>query len=326
MGIPYEWQGGVGKMGECYVGIDVSKERLEVAVSDGERFVVGNDEAGHKQLSGRLKERQPKLIVMEATGGLERAVAGQLTAAGMAIRIVNPRLARRFAQAQGQLAKTDRIDAGVLVRFGQAMRLEPRALPSEELQRLQALINRRNQLVEMLTMEKNRLRTAHRSVHKDLRQSIQWLEKRLKSTDDDIGGALRECGIWQEKVELLESAPGMGRVTSLALLAALPELGSLNRREISALAGVAPFNRDSGRWRGQRSIYGGRAAARRPLYMAALVGSRHNPMLRALYRRLRLAGKPAKVALTACMRKLLTILNAMLREGQPWNSTVPISA
>ena len=306
-------------MSDVCVGIDVSKARLDVAVGEGEPFSVSNDVAGHVQLCERLAGVKPRLIVMEATGGLERAVAARLTSQEFPLRVVNPRQVRQFAQAAGILAKTDQLDAAVLVRFARAMQLEPRPLPSEQVQALQALIARRNELTEMLTMERNRLRLAHPSVRGALKKNIQWLESQLKSTDEDIGGMLRECGIWREKVELLESVPGIARVTSLRLVTTLPELGTLNRREISALAGVAPFNQDSGQWRGRRRIYGGRAAARCALYMAALVGSRHNPVLRAFYRRLRAAGKPAKVALTACMRKLLTIINTMLREGRPWS-------
>lgn len=306
---------------EVFVGIDISKSRLDVASSRGEAFSVGNDEAGHAQLCERFKGAPPKLIVMEATGGLERDLALQLAAAGYEIRVINPRQVRRFAQATGVLAKTDRLDARVLVRFAQALKPEPRAVADEDVQRLQALIGRRRQILEMLTMEKNRLRVAHPGVRKDLKETIRWLESRLVSTNGDIGGALRECGVWREKVELLETIPGIARITSVNLIATLPELGRLNRREISALAGVAPFNDDSGRHQGKRRIYGGRAAARTALYMAALVGSRHNPVLKAFYQRLRAAGKPAKVALTACMRKLLIIVNTMIREHRPWNPT-----
>jgi transposase len=313
-------------MNERCVGIDVSKARLDVAVEEGERFAVTNDLAGHVQLSERLAAVKPRLIVMEATGGLERSVAAHLTAQELPIRVVNPRQVRQFAQAAGILAKTDQLDAAVLVRFAQAMQLEPRALPGEQVQALQALIARRNELTEMLTMERNRLRLAHQSIRPQLKKSIRWLESQLASTDHDIGGMLRECGIWRDKVELLESVPGIARVTSLRLVTTLPELGTLNRRQISALAGVAPFNQDSGQWRGKRRIYGGRAAARTALYMAALVGSRHNPVLRAFYQRLRAAGKPAKVALTACMRKLLTIINTMLREGRPWSPRLATAA
>jgi transposase len=306
-------------MSELYVGIDVSKERLDVACSDGREVQFGNDLVGHGQLCELLAPEPPRLIVMEATGGLERSAAAQLAAAGLALRIVNARQVRDFAKASGRLAKTDRLDAWVLVHFAQAMKLEPREVPSEELQGLQALIARRRQLIEMLVMEKNRLRSAHKDVKRGLKQNIEWLEQQLKHTDQDLGSALRECGVWREKVELLESVPGIARVTALKLLASLPELGRLNRREISALAGVAPFNRDSGRWLGKRSIYGGRAIPRGALYMAALVGVRYNAVLKAFYQRLRAAGKPAKVALVACMRKLLTIINSMIRHRQCWS-------
>jgi len=268
----------------------------------------------------RFSAAVPRLVLMEATGGLERALAAQLSAAGVLLRIVNARHVRHFAKATGLLAKTDRLDAQALVRFAQTLKPEPRSIASEQTLALQALIARRRQLVEMLGMERNRLRTAHSGVRKSLQASIRWLEKRLAEVDEDIDGALRECGVWREKVELLESVPGIARVISVNLVACLPELGELNRRQISALAGVAPFNRDSGRWQGRRSIYGGRPQVRRALYMAALVGARHNPVLRAFYQRLRSAGKPAKVALTACMRKLLVIVNTMLKTGKPWTT------
>jgi transposase len=306
-------------MSELYVGIDVSKDRLDVAFSDGRERQFGNDAAGHGQLCTLLAPEQPRLIVMEATGGFERSVAAELAATGLALRIVNARQVRDFAKASGRLAKTDQLDARVLVRFAQAMKLEPREVPSEQLQGLQALIGRRRQLIEMLVMEKNRLRIARKEVKRSLKQSIEWLEQQLKHTDQDLGSALRECGIWREKVELLESVPGIARVTALTLLASLPELGTLTRREISALAGVAPFNRDSGGWSGKRGCYGGRAVVRGALYMATLVGVRYNAVLKAFYQRLRAAGKPAKVALVACMRKLLTIINSMIRHRQSWS-------
>jgi transposase len=308
-------------MTELCVGIDVSKDRLDVACGDGREFSLGNDEAGHAALTERLLELQPTLVVMEASGGLERAVALRLTVSGLALRIVNARQVRHFAKAAGLLAKTDALDARVLRAFAERMQPEPRALASEQVQELQALTARRRQLIEMLVMERNRLRSAHLRVRRDLRDSIRSLERRLARTDDDIGRTLRDCGVWREKVELLESVPGVAQRTAVALLASLPELGQLNRRQISALAGVAPFNRDSGRWHGQRHIYGGRAPARRALYMAALVGARHNPVLRPYYQRLRQAGKPAKVALIACMRKLLIILNSMLRQQRSWRPT-----
>ena len=305
-------------MGEQYVGIDVSKDHLDVAMSDGTSVRVGNDEAGHQELVARFVAAAPALVLMEATGGLERALAVQLSAAGVSLRVINARHVRHFAKATGLLAKTDRLDAEALVRFAQTLKPEPRPIAPEQTLALQALIARRRQLVEMLGMERNRLRTAHRGVRKSLQASIRWLEKRLAEVDGDIDGALRECGVWREKVELLESVPGIARVISVSLLAGLPELGELNRHQISALAGVAPFNRDSGRLRGRRTIWGGRAKVRAALYMAALVAARRNPLIRAFYHRLRAAGKPAKVALTACMRKLLVILNTMLKTGQHW--------
>lgn len=313
-------------MNEIYVGIDISKDRLDVAISDGRFVQVSNDEAGRGQLREQLSGESAKLIVMEATAGFEQAIAAELAAAGLNLRIVNPRQIRHFAKAAGLLAKTDRLDAQVLMRFAQVMQPEPRAVQSEEMLALRALIGRRRQLIEMLTMEKNRLRLARKPIKRSLMRVIRVLEQQLQETDEDLGKLLRECGVWREKVELLESVPGIARVTSVNLIATLPELGTLNRRQISALAGVAPFNRDSGGWQGKRSIYGGRAAARSALYMAALVGSRHNPVLKAFYRRLRQAGKPGKVALTACMRKLLTIINVMIKEGRSWNPQLAAGA
>jgi transposase len=313
-------------MGEIYVGIDVSKDRLDVACSDGRAWTVANDEAGHEALCRQLAEPAAKLVVMEATGGHERTAAMRLALAGIGLRIVNARHVRHFAKAAGYLAKTDALDARVLMAFAERMQPEPRQLASEQVQALQALTARRRQLVEMLTMERNRLRLAHVLVKRDLQQNIRWLEKRLAGTDEDIGNALKACGVWRDKVELLESVPGIAQRIAVGLLASLPELGTLNRRQISALAGVAPFNRDSGRWQGQRHIYGGRAPARTALYMAALVGSRHNPVLRPYYQRLRQAGKPAKVALTACMRKLLVILNTMLKEERRWEPRIAAAA
>lgn len=306
-------------MTDHYVGIDVSKARLDVASSDSRSWQVSNDEAGQGQLCEQLRKAAPKLVVMEATGGLERPIAAQLAAAGVELRVVNARQVRDFAKASGRWAKTDRLDAQVLVHFAQAMKLEPRAMPSEQTLALQALMARRRQLIEMLTMERNRLSMAHKGVKRSHLRVIHLLEKQLTDTDQDLDQGLRDSGVWREKVELLESVPGIARITSLSLLASLPELGTLNRRQISALAGLAPFNRDSGRWQGTRSIYGGRAAARGALYMSALVGIRYNPVLRVFYQRLRGAGKPAKVALTACMRKLLTIINRMLCERRPWS-------
>ncbi len=306
-------------MNAIYLGVDVSKEYLDVASSDGAYFRVTNDAIGHSELVSRCQAAPPELVLMEATGGLERAVAVQLSAAGVRLRIINARLVRAFAKATGLLAKTDKLDAQTLVRFAQTIKPEPREILPEQLQGLQALIVRRRQLLEMLMMEQNRLRLAHVGVRKELQGSIRFIEKRLKGVDDDIDGQLRECGVWREKIELLESVPGVGRVISMSLLASLPELGSLNRRQISALTGVAPYNHDSGRYRGQRRIRGGRAIPRSALYMAALVGMRHNTRLKALYQRLKAAGKPSKVALVACMRKLLVILNTMMKNRERWD-------
>lgn len=307
-------------MSQIHVGVDVSKDRLDVAITDGRWLQFSNDDSGHAEFCALLAAEKPLLVVMEATGGLERALATQLSVAAIPVRIVNARFVRHFAKASGLLAKTDRIDAQVLMRFAQAMRLEARELVDEELHLLQALTGRRRQLIEMITMEKNRLRGAHKAIQSSILRTIRMLEKQLKEADDDMDQALKSCGVWREKVELLQSVPGIARVTSVNLVATLPELGKLNRRQIASLAGVAPFNRDSGRYRGKRSIFGGRAATRSALYMAALVGARFNPVLRAFYQRLRSRGKPAKVALVACMRKLLTILNVMIRTGQPWHA------
>lgn len=307
-------------MSQMHVGVDVSKDRLDVAITDSRCLQFANDDRGQAELCALLAAEKPTLVVMEATGGLERALATQLSAAAIPVRIVNARFVRHFARASGLLAKTDRIDAQVLMRFAQAMRLEARGLVDEELHLLQALTARRRQLIEMITMEKNRLSSAHRAIKTSILRTIRMLEKQLKQADDDMDEALKSCGIWREKVELLQSVPGIARVISVNLIATLPELGKLNRRQIASLAGVAPFNRDSGRYRGKRSIFGGRADSRCALYMAALVGARYNPTLRMFYQRLRARGKPAKVALVACMRKLLTILNVMVRTGQAWNA------
>jgi len=309
-------------MSELYAGIDVSKERLDIALSDGRELQCPNDEAGHAVLCQILLASPPMLIVMEATGGLERDVAVELAGRGLPLRIVNARMVRHFAKAAGLLAQTARIDAQVLMRFGQVMNLEPREPINEQQRTLQALIARRRQLLEMLMMEKNRLPGTHKAVRPQLKRTIEWLEKQLASNNKDTDEALKTCGIWRDRIELLESVPGIGRVISLNLLAYLPELGTLNRRQISALVGVAPFNRDSGRMRGKRSVYGGRSVPRAALYMAALVGVRHNPVLKSFYQRLKSAGKPCKVALVACMRKLLTILNIMIREGTAWQPKV----
>jgi transposase len=309
----------VALAGECWVGIDVAKAHLDVATwPAGERMRVARDEAGLAQLVAWLQARPPNLIVLEATGGLETLVVGALVEAHLPAAVINPRQARDFAKALGRLAKTDALDAEVLARFGQATRPDPRPWKDEDAQELTALIQRRRQVVDMPTAEKNRLASAHRHVRPDIQATIDWLEQRLKDLDGDLQRRLRESPVWREQDDCLQSVPGVGPVTSAILLAALPELGTLNRRQISALVGVCPFNRDSGQSRGRRMIFGGRAGVRAVLYMATVAASRCNPVIKAFYQRLRDAGKPAKVALTACMRKLLTILNAMLKAKTPW--------
>ncbi len=302
-----------------YIGIDVAKEWLDIAARpEGAAWRARNDAAGISALVGQLVERAPQLVVLEATGGLETALAAALTAAALPVVIVNPRQVRDFARATGQLAKTDAIDARVLAQFGEAVGPEPRPLPEAATRELAALMARRRQVVEMLTAEKNRLRSAARPVRRDIQQHIHWLERRLAGLDDDLGKTIREHAGWTDRDRVLRSTPGIGPVSSCTLLANLPELGRLNRKEIAALVGVAPLNRDSGTLRGRRTIWGGRSHVRSALYMATLVGVRHNPVLRAFYERLLAAGKPKKVALTASMRKLLTILNAMARTNTTW--------
>ena len=307
------------RVAECWVGIDVAKSSLDVAIwPTQERLRVTRDEAGMAELIAWLRPRATALIVLEATGGLETLVAGMWIEAQFPTAVINPRQSRDFAKALGVLAKTDALDAGVLARFGQSIQPQPRPWKDEETQALTALLQRRRQLITMLTAEKNRLASAHRQVQADIRTTITWLEQRLQALDDDLHGRLRASPVWREQDDLLQSVPGIGAVTSVTLLALLPELGTLDRRQISALVGVCPLNRDSGQYRGHRSIFGGRAVVRTALYMATLTASRFNPVIKAFYQRLRAAGKPAKVALTACMRKLLTLLNAMLKAKTPW--------
>ena len=305
---------------EHYIGIDVSKATLDVAsLPDGESWTVTNDDQGLAELTPRLVALAPVLIVLEATGGFEMLAAITLAKAGLPIAVVNPRQVRDFAKAMGQLAKTDALDAGMLADFAQRVRPVPRPLPDDAAQLLDSLLTRRRQIVEMLTAEKNRLGFARGPVKRDISQHIKWLEKRLADVDGDLQDAVAASPLYQAKSDLLRSVPGVGPVTALTLLATLPELGQLSRHQIAALVGVAPMNRDSGTMRGKRMVWGGRAPVRAVLYMAALVGLKHNPVLRAFYERLRAAGKPFKVAATACMRKLLTILNAMLHQNRRWD-------
>lgn len=304
---------------EGFIGIDVSKAQLDVADPLGETcWSVPNDPSGINTLVHRLQALAPTLVVLEATGGLQMPAVAALALAGLPVAVINPRQARDFAKAAGRLAKTDRIDAALLARFGQALRPEPRPLQSAQAQALEALVGRRHQLLEMLTAERNRLERAPACLHKDLKAHIRWLEKRLKDVDIELGKAVKATPAWRERDELLRSVPGVGPVLSVSLLAQLPELGTLNRRQIAALVGVAPFNCDSGTYHGSRHLWGGRASVRAVLSMGTLAASRCNPAIRAFYERLRGAGKVFKVAMTACMRKLLTILNAMVRTGTPW--------
>jgi transposase len=302
-----------------FIGIDVAKATLDIAsLPDGESWTVTNDEQGVGELTPRLLALAPALVVLEATGGFEFLTAITLANAGLPVAVVNPRQVRAFAKAMGRLAKTDALDATLLADFAQRVRPEPRPLPDEAAQLLDSLLTRRRQIVEMLTAEKNRLGFARGPVKRDISQHIRWLTKRLADVDGDLQDAVAASPLYQAKADLLRSVPGVGQVTTLTLLASLPELGQLSRHEIAALVGVAPLNRDSGTMRGKRMVWGGRAPVRAVLYMAALVGLRHNPVLRVFYERLRAAGKPFKVAATACMRKLLTILNAMLKHNRRW--------
>jgi transposase len=302
-----------------YVGIDVAKDRLDIAVRPGEEeWSVDNREAGIGSLVSRLKSLKPALVVLEATGGLELSVTAALAAAELPAVVVNPRQVRDFARATGQLAKTDRLDAQMLARFGEAVKPTPRPLPDAEAQALTALLTRRRQVVEMMTAEKNRLHTARPSVHKEIRLHIVWLEKSLAKLDSDLGDSLRHSPLWRERDDLLRSVPGVGPVLSLTLLAELPELGALDRRQIASLVGVAPLNRDSGMLRSKRTVWGGRARVRAALYMGTLVATRYNPVIKAFYQRLCAAGKAKKVALTACMRKLIVTLNSMLKRRVKW--------
>lgn len=302
-----------------FVGIDVSKAQLDVAVRpSGETWTVAHDEAGLSALVARLRGLAPTLIVLEATGGLEVVLAGALATAALPVAVVNPRQVRDFARSTGTLAKTDRLDAQSLAHFAEALRPQPRPLPDAQAQELSALLQRRRQLVEMLTAEKNRLPLAARRVRPQLQAHITWLQQQITQFDDDLRALVRSSPLWRAKDDLLRSAPGVGPVLATTLVAALPELGTLTRQQIAALVGVAPLNRDSGTLRGRRTVWGGRAQVRTVLYMSTLVAVRHNPVLAAFYQRLRAAGKAPKVALTACMRKLLTILNAMLKHHTRW--------
>jgi transposase len=311
---------------ECVaVGIDVSKQALAIAVQpSGAQWTSEVSPEAVEGLVARLTALAPQVIVVEATGGYERALVAACAAAALPIAVINPRQVRAFAQALGYTAKTDAIDAQVLAAFGHRVQPAPRPWPDAATTALAALVTRRRQLLDMLGAERRRLEQAPATgpIARDLRNHIRWLERRVGEVDDEIGGAIEQSPVWRVHENLLRSVPGIGPVTARTLLAELPELGRLDRRAIAALVGVAPYNCDSGPQRGQRQIWGGRPAVRASVYMAALVATRHNPVLARFYQRLRAAGKRPKVALVATMRKLLTILNAMLKQQRPWTPAV----
>jgi transposase len=312
-------------MTDVFVGIDVSKDRLDVAARPGgESWQVANTELGIATLVKRLAKLQPTLVVLEATGRLESAAVSALAVAEVPLAIVNPRQVRDFARSTGKLAKTDKLDAQMLARFADAVRPERRPLPDETQQRLEALLVRRRQLLGMVTAERNRRRRAPAMTRGELDEHLAWLQLRVEAIEDELNKTIRSSPLWREKVALLRSVPGVGPMLAATIVAQLPELGVLTHKEISALVGVAPLNRDSGNWRGKRTIWGGRPQVRAALYMSALVATQFNPLIRPFYLRLLATGKPKKLALTACMRKLLIILNAIAHRGMPWRS--PASA
>jgi transposase len=299
------------------VGIDVSKDWLDVALG-GESLRVPNETEGVASLIERLRKLEVALVVMEATGGYETQAASALAGAGLRLAVVNPRQVRDFAKATGRLAKSDRIDAHVIAAFGQAIEPQIVRLPDEQARELQALVLRRSQLVGMRVQESNRLALMQGAMRKQIKSHIAWLDRAIDELNTDLTARLRQSPAWREKDELLRSFKGVGPITSGTLMTSLPELGALDRRSIAALVGVAPFNRDSGAFRGRRAIWGGRAHVRHILFMAAISAIRSNPVIKAFYERLIARGKPHKVAVIACMRKMLTILNAMARSNTPW--------
>jgi len=306
---------------EIFIGIDVSKDNLEVFVKPlGQRPAFAQTEDGLLLMVDFVQSFSPRLVVLEATGGLERAAVGALGAKGLPVVVINPRQIRDFAKAKGILAKTDKLDAEVIADFAEAIRPEIRPLKPQETQELEALVTRRRQVVQMITAEKERLPTAVRAAKKDIEAHIQWLEKRRDKLNKDLERKIQNTPLWRAKDEILQSPKGVGPVLSHMLLAKMPELGTLNRKQAGKLVGVAPLNRDSGKFRGKRKVWGGRAEIRSVLYMATMSAIRSNPVIRVFYQRLIEAGKPHKVAVTACMRKLLTILNAMVKNNTPWRA------
>jgi len=305
---------------EAFAGIDVSKDTLDVHIApSGVSLHETYDEEGIEKIIEALKAARPTLIVLEATGGLEVRLACELSAAGLTVAIINPRQARDFAKATGRLAKTDRVDAAMLADFAKAIRPEARPLKDADARALEDMVNRRRQLIAMRVQEMLRLNTAEsKALQKSLKTHIAWLEKQIAAVDNNLNTQLRASDVWRAKDDVLKGIPGIGAITSLTLLSKCPELGRLNRREIAALVGVAPLANDSGKHRGKRSIWGGRAEVRAVLYMAVLSAMRFNPDIKAFAERLKAKGKAAKVVIVACMRKLLTIMNAMLKNMQPW--------
>lgn len=304
-----------------YIGIDISKTQLDVSERpSNQQQHYSRDESGIKQLVHFLKARTPTLIVLEATGGLEVSVVSALFEAQLPVAVVNPRQVRDFAKASGRLAKTDQLDAALLAHFGEALKPTVRPLPNEQQRQLDGLIGRRRQLVEILVAERNRHTLAQPQAQASLERHITWLETELSDIEQQLQTLIQQTPVWREQDELLQGVPGIGIVTATSLLALLPELGKLSHKQIAALVGVAPFNADSGQHKGKRMIWGGRIEVRSVLYMATLSATRFNPVIRLFYQRLVAAGKPKKVALTAAMHKLLTILNAILRHKQPWQN------
>ena len=304
---------------EVFVGIDVSKDQLDIAVRPGKKFfTISNDDSGIKALVQRLLSLKPQLVVLEATGGYEIPAVYALDQASLPLAIMNPRIIREFARSAGKLAKTDKIDAQVLAHYAEVMRPQPRPLREAEQLALASLVSRRQQLHGMIVMEENRRRLATPRVRQNIEAHIAYLTQLLKELDREIDDFIRQTPLWHEKSEILKSVPGIGPAVSSELIAHLPELGLLGHKQITSLVGLAPFNRDSGKYRGKRMIRGGRAHVRNKLYMAAVVAARHNPVLRPFYQGLLSSGKPKKVALTACMRKLLIILNAMVKNQTIW--------
>jgi transposase len=308
---------------ERFIGVDVSKGWLDCALLDSGKGILetqrySNDASGHSKLIAWAQQAQCALLVVEATGGYEGCVVAALATAAVAVAVINPRQARDFAKALGVLAKTDRVDALVLARFAERLRPQVRVPKSEELSALEELLVRRRQLVEMLGAERQRQAMARGTIARQIAQHVRWLQRQIKAADGDLSGMIERSSLMQHKLEVLTSAPGVGRLTAVALLSQLPELGQLNEKRISALVGVCPFCRDSGRFRGKRIIWGGRARVRAALYMAALTATRYNEVIRAFYQRLLSAGKAKKLALVACMHKLLLMLNAMIRTDAMW--------